>query len=125
MPRLKEKLKELKKKPKSVKQNLSFLILVLIVPIIIFFWFIGLKSNLERVSLSGEQEFFGEKIIELIKLFFSYVSQGFVLLYSRLTELISRVDWLSFLKNLGRLILGKPRVEFLEPGQPIDLPISS
>lgn len=121
MAKLREKIKLLRKKSKAEKQRLSTLLFLVIIPLIVFFWLVSLRSSLERVSLGKEVEPFGEKLIKLMKQIGAIVNQGATLLFSRLTQ----IDWRKIFTSLGQLLLGKPRVEFLEPGQPVELPISS
>ena len=114
-----EYLKNLRKRPKKTREAVFFWTMFVVVPLIIFFLAVSMKSNIEKTVINpGEQVNFGEKVFEIVEGFFAKVWQGLSLVFQSVSEFFQSEKFRGFLRS----VFGKPRIEVLEPGQEIDLP---
>ncbi len=112
-------LKGLRKKPKKTREAVFFWTMLIVVPLIVFFLAISVRSGIERAVVNpGEQVSFGEKVFEIVGSFFDKVWQGLSLVFRSVSEFFKSERFQDFFWS----IFGKPRIEVLEPGQEINLP---
>ncbi|HCI05542.1 MAG: hypothetical protein UX26_C0001G0023 [Parcubacteria group bacterium GW2011_GWC1_45_9] len=113
-------LRDLKKKPKKTRESLYSLVMLILVPLIIFFLLISIKGSIGKALANpGEQISLGDRLIEVLKGFFGKVQQGLVLIFQGGRDFFSSEKFYNFF----RLILGKPKIQIMEPGEEINLPV--
>lgn len=119
MGKIFEFLKELRKKPQKTRRAIFFWIMIILVPLIVFFLLVSMKSGFEKAVVNPEaRPSFGEKFLEIAGNFFAKVWQGVKLVFRGFSDFFRAEK----LREFSRSLFGKPRIEVLESGPEINLP---
>ncbi|KKS08398.1 MAG: hypothetical protein A2418_01855 [Candidatus Brennerbacteria bacterium RIFOXYC1_FULL_41_11] len=114
-------LKDLKKGSKKTRRAFYIWTILAVVPLVAFLFVFSMKSGVRNALSSPESGLtLGEQATSVFKDFFGDVWQGAGLIFKNTSEFFRSEKFL----NMLRSVFGGPKIEVLEPGPEINLPIA-
>lgn len=127
MTRLIEFLRDLKKKPKKQRQQISYLIIAIGTPAVILLWLLLFLGTLQQISLDSTnlvtRETLGPRAIRFVKEFMGNVVQGFGNLFAWARTQVQEFYLDQKFESLWYKIQGRPEPRKTEQESPVPLPV--